>query len=793
MSEGRPAGDSFETWQKLLAELPSLSRLPPLTDDVLPLDSDDLEKLRKLVRSKLQAADPSASQGVLGSGAGLWKPLLAEPIDSEAMIDLLVRISIGAVPSVIKSVLMYGDLIALPRSDDRVRPVVVPSFLGKTGLSALMALLLPLAKAAAGPMQLGIGTKDGATLAFQTLKALAQQRPNHVVVSFDAGGAHSRIHRDTLDPILGQLCRPLQWVLRAWYGRPSRKLWRAGTQCRSMDTETGLDQGHPPAAALFCVGLRPALDKLKVAHPDVAVVAFQDDIYLLLPPESLDAVLQTMEQLLGELGLTVNRSKLAVWLPPGVDRRLLPAFWSQKCTTSLKVLGQRLQVKLAGDGLPFLLGEGDPIPTAMAQLRLLHDRLRALEPCGLSPAVAHRLWLYASTGAITHLLASSFHSPDRLSQLEALQSEHLAWITERQVDAPMLQLARLPPAKGGIGLPSPSFAAPALFLAAQSRILPAIARILEMGSAAEVLNQDPTLRDQVRAARAAVLEAGCRSHQAPFGPAAPSAVKKASAMTRPLQQRSLDSLRSSLPPLLAARLLSQASAASSGWLQETFPGGEAKAGPTWRTMIRQRLLLPAPGSTQAAPGQCGHRNAAGEPCPHILDDSGAHEFLCNIGGAVDGRHDGLRDWVADKVRDAFGCRVATERPVQPPLVKTAGRMDVVCWIGGAPLLVDVVVPSCTTTDAAEIKRRMVDPTRAIRVAERKKKTRYGDTVLAVAVEDTGRVGSGAQRLLRQLAAKQEDEDASIAYRRLLAEMQYVVLSATAVMLQGARGALQTAM
>ena len=120
-------------------------------------------------------------------------------------------------------------------------------------------------------------------------------------------------------------------------------------------------------------------------------------------------------------------------------------------------------------------------------------------------------------------------------------------------------------------------------------------------------------------------------------------------------------------------------------------------------------------------------------------------------------------------------------------------MDVVCWIGGAPLLVDVVVPSCTTTDAAEIKRRMVDPTRAIRVAERRKKTRYGDTVLAVAVEDTGRVGSGAQRLLRQLAAKQEDEDASIAYRRLLAEMQYVVLSATAVMLQGARSALQTAM
>ena len=357
---------------------------------------------------------------------------------------------------------------------------------------------------------------------------------------------------------------------------------------------------------------------------------------------------------------------------------------------------------------------------------------------------------------------------------------------QRKVDEQTLQLARLPGAKGGIGLPSPAFAAPAVFLAAQSRILPAIARILEMGSGATVLSQDPALEEQVRAARRRLLEAGCRSHQVPFGPAAPTLTKKARDMTKPLQQRSLESLRSTLPPQKAARLHSQADSSSSAWIHEAFPGGEAKSGALWRTTYRQRLLLSAPGSPQAAPGRCGHRSAKGEPCSHDLDEAGVHEFLCNLGGAQDVRHSALRDWVADKSRDAFGGSWATEQDVQPPLVERAGRMDIVGWLDGAPLLIDTVVPSNVTTDAQELKRRMVDATRAVRAAERKKKTRYGATVLGAAVEDTGRVGAGLQRYLRRLAARLDEDEPARGYRQLMSEVQWVVLGATARMLQGAR-------
>ena len=115
-------------------------------------------------------------------------------------------------------------------------------------------------------------------------------------------------------------------------------------------------------------------------------------------------------------------------------------------------------------------------------------------------------------------------------------------------------------------------------------------------------------------------------------------------------------------------------------------------------------------------------------------------------------------------------------------------MDVVAHRCGQRCLVDVVVGTTVTDNAAEVGRRAREPGRSLRIAASRKLTRYGPSVLAFAVEDTGRVGSGAVRLLKELA-KEQEEDTGVAYRHLVAEMQHVVLAATASMLQAARGQL----
>ena len=153
--------------------------------------------------------------------------------------------------------------------------------------------------------------------------------------------------------------------------------------------------------------LAEKLAKLHRTQDDIQHVAFQDDVYVLVRPEFLDAILALVEQLWAELGLAVNRSKLAVWAPNHAIQVGLSSFWQERCTSSLKVLGQRLQVQLGDEGLPLILGDGDPLPQAVGQLQHLQARIQLLESAGLAPAVGHQIWLYASAGAVTHLLACS--------------------------------------------------------------------------------------------------------------------------------------------------------------------------------------------------------------------------------------------------------------------------------------------------------------------------------------------------------------------------------------------------
>ena len=207
--------------------------------------------------------------------------------------------------------------------------------------------------------------------------------------------------------------------------------------------------------------------------------------------------------------------------------------------------------------------------------------------------------------------------------------------------------------------------------------------------------------------------------------------------------------------------------------------------------MRGRLLLPAPGVADvAASTVCGRVRVGGTACGHTLSDGGAHEYTCPVSGLQDARHTRVRKWLAERIREFWACKVDQEVAVTQPLVRRDGRMDVIATRYGVKLLVDVVIGTTFTDNAAERERRALVPGRSLRSAEARKLSRYGPTVLAFAIEDTGRLGCGTVRLLRELAAVSE-RDASEEYRRLTAELQHVVLSATATMLQVARGQTPT--
>ena len=213
--------------------------------------------------------------------------------------------------------------------------------------------------------------------------------------------------------------------------------------------------------------------------------------------------------------------------------------------------------------------------------------------------------------------------------------------------------------------------------------------------------------------------------------------------------------------------------------------GKAQPNGTWHTMLRQRLLLRGPGAAEqpVGPAPCGRAYRDSRPCGRVVVDADdAHQYVCPVQGLQEARHDRVVQWACEKIKEHWGERVQSEQRVAPPLVRSEGRMDVVATRHGQCLLIDVAIATVATDSVAELTRRSREPGRALRTAEARKFARYGSAVLALAVEDTGRLGSGTRRLLRELAEAQEVVPVGVELGRLVAELQHVVLSSTATML-----------
>lgn len=213
----------------------------------------------------------------------------------------------------------------------------------------------------------------------------------------------------------------------------------------------------------------------------------------------------------------------------------------------------------------------------------------------------------------------------------------------------------------------------------------------------------------------------------------------------------------------------------------------------WQAMLRQRALMPTPGATEVSAGgrPCAHHTArgAGAPYPGLVSDDGPHEVLCNVGGGPATRHNRVREWLGERLREAFGGTTRAE--VAHPLAggRGMGRMDLKHDGAAGHFDIDVTIVSIRTTDEAEAQRRRLVPDRALRAGVADKLRAYGPAVLAFAVDDTGGMTAAVRRLLHRIAVAQVGEERAVtAAAELRASLQLVVLQATAAMAQSAVGA-----
>ena len=480
----------------------------------MPLTEDERANLRVSILRRIRAADNAASAGLHGSAAYLWKLLVR---DSEADITMLTlalfeRVALGSIGPDVRRILIHSDLLAIPRPDGRVRPVEVPSLVRKIGVGALMDVLAPEADRAAGPFQFGLRSKDGCVLAFSALQHALRSEPHKVVASIDVKGAHASINRAVLEGICQEDAPRLAHFMRLWYHEESPKTWR-GTESCDMRSGVGVGQGFPEAGPLFCAGLGRLIRRLLEGHPSIRAVAFQDDTYLIDTLDNILAALRDVRLLWQELGLEINDLKLKLYTADPATRARAPPDLQPRFVDQLGVLGQRLATRIEDEGVDFLLtptgaGTAMALAAATAQLAGLGTRLESLTAAGLPLAVAHRIWMHASGGAFTHLLAGDFCTAQDLAPLQDLQRRHVQWLTGRDPNRQDMLIARLPLRDGGIAVPDYESVAPLTFVSAQSRVLPEVARALGVASVEELLASRPDLEAKLTAAKGVLTSRG---------------------------------------------------------------------------------------------------------------------------------------------------------------------------------------------------------------------------------------------------------------------------------------------
>ena len=185
-----------------------------------------------------------------------------------------------------RNLLNAARAVAVPKDKGGIRPIAVGSTLVRTALGVAMTPLSRKLQEYFTPLQYGIGVRAGAEIMTHTIKAHLQLNPTHLVIQTDLANAFNSWSRDKLYPVIDQHFPELSHVIRAAYGNPSQVLFAEPNQpTHSIQSTVGSRQGCVAGSLAFCLALQPILQTIAHKYPDLLVLSYCDDMYIIGTPE----------------------------------------------------------------------------------------------------------------------------------------------------------------------------------------------------------------------------------------------------------------------------------------------------------------------------------------------------------------------------------------------------------------------------------------------------------------------------------------------------------------------------
>jgi len=736
-------------------------------DGVGPVDADFRERLRAAAVLAIKKFPRRSAPGPNGSRFEHWGLLTADEEAWGFAADMVVDFLLGECPHDALQANLGARLMGLRKPNGKLRPVAMGSVLRRIAARAACNLVKGASAAAVGRHQYGVGRKAGAELMHKSVHALVDADPSKVVLGFDVSNAFGTMPRQkVLEGVLERLPE-LGPVVTAWLGGPTVHMhWDRQGKASFIQAASGVDQGCPLSPLFFALGLASALDNLVAAlrllDGSAQVFAYLDDVYVVVSPAHAEAAVDLVGRCLAERGLSLNADKSKAW-----SRHSFP---SQGAVASMVV--PRLDMLGASmspwhdeedreESLAPLQASGaDRSPSA--QVAALVARLLQLRNAGLRLQTAFAVFQVFAQSCANHLQRANYEDGAWVAALDRDIHQGLDTLLGAGTDDTRRQLAALGTKDGGLALGGLARRSAPAYLGSWALCLKPVAALLGVSTVAGFRAKCPGIAGALDAAEATLLAAGGNGGRplAWLRYLQDEAPKQQGLWGKEISNECHKRLLATLPEADAADFLSQGGTGAGTWLLPAKDGVPLMPDGHFSVALRNRLLLPV--CQEGA--RCQHRRPDGRLCGALLDARGHHARKCCIGGAVDGRHNSLRDWSASACVECLGTSTLTEQHV-PQWDRVNPRngepeaavLDVVTHDPGSgrPLYLDVVVSSAHSEDPARLRARARKAGRAAADAAATKRRRYpqaGALLVPFAVEDGGRPSEEASAFVRQLGA-----------------------------------------
>ena len=321
---------------------------------------------------------PSISApGVSGLRPSHMRALLGASINASSLADVLNLVANGKGPTWLRN----ARLIAIAKDNGGLRPIAIGEVIRRLSATALNELFTShIEQLPRNQLSL---LDDGALIGAKMISRALNE--GCTIAAIDTSNAFNSLSRKVLIEMVEGT--PLESYTKWAYGKHS-ELFLSNNL--SIKSQKGVQQGDPLGMTLFCVSIERAVREVCELNPNIRVLSYADDIYLIGKPLYLEPAANQMSTELSKCGLILNPTKSQLWprLSPDESANLPLLSTFNQNLKSFSVLG----IPIAGDiqaNLQRIIREAGASIEHLKDLKHKQGELTILRSAGPYTRVAH--------------------------------------------------------------------------------------------------------------------------------------------------------------------------------------------------------------------------------------------------------------------------------------------------------------------------------------------------------------------------------------------------------------------